>query len=142
MELCLPPERWLAPPRRVSQVPRLICPRVLSPSTPESPAVAFRPFLDGECQASSSSGDWPPSLRANGAVSGSLALRLAGSPPRASAVDSHSRLVGYLSNEPLQGKLLSAYKISQACPGAPSPALRLLATSLRCYARRLPWARI
>src|SRR5208282_4416469 len=32
---------------------------------------------------------------------------------------SHPRLVGYLSNEQLQGKLLSAYKISQAYPGAP-----------------------
>ncbi|MGO9272774.1 MAG: hypothetical protein ACLQOO_21485, partial [Terriglobia bacterium] len=38
---------------------------------------------------------------------------------------SHPRLVGYLSNEQLQGKLLSAYKISQAYPGAPGPRYSL-----------------
>jgi len=32
---------------------------------------------------------------------------------------SDPRLFGYLSNEQLQGKLLSAYKISQAYPGVP-----------------------
>jgi hypothetical protein len=29
------------PPARVSQVPRLICPRALSPVTPESPTIAL-----------------------------------------------------------------------------------------------------
>jgi len=38
--LCLPPRRWIASPRRASQVPRLVCPRVLSPLTPESPMAA------------------------------------------------------------------------------------------------------
>ena len=44
--LFIPPRRWSSdrlgtPPRRVSQVPRLICPRALSPSTPEGRAAAF-----------------------------------------------------------------------------------------------------
>jgi hypothetical protein len=47
----------------------------------------FCPLLHGECQASSHLEDWPLSLRANGAVSGSLALRLAGSPSRASPAE-------------------------------------------------------
>ena len=42
--LCIPAGRWRRlppPPRRVSQVPRLICPRALSPTTPEGPATAL-----------------------------------------------------------------------------------------------------
>jgi len=46
-----------------------------------------RSLLHHGCQASSHLEDWPPSLRANGAESGSLALRLAGSPSRASTVE-------------------------------------------------------
>ncbi len=34
---------------------------------------------------------------------------------------SFPRLVGHLLKEPLQGKLLSAYKINQAYPGVPGP---------------------
>jgi len=40
--LCLPTARWLLspPPGRASQAPRLICPRALSPTTPEGPLAA------------------------------------------------------------------------------------------------------
>jgi len=42
----------LLPPARVSQVPRLICPRALSPVTPESPTNARTHyfFVDGRLQ--------------------------------------------------------------------------------------------
>jgi len=41
--LCLPAPRLRPslPPNRVSQVPRLICPRALSPTTPEGPMAAY-----------------------------------------------------------------------------------------------------
>lgn len=56
----------------------------------------------------------------NEAESGSLALRLTGSPRPASC---HGLLrprgLGYLLNGQLQGKLLSGYEISQAYPGTP-----------------------
>ena len=48
------------PPCRVSQVPRLIYPRALSPTTPESPAAAL-PVASPPVAGSSSSADWPPS---------------------------------------------------------------------------------
>ena len=48
-----------SPPCRVSQVPRLICPCALSPTTPEGPASACS-LLPRRLQASSSSADWPP----------------------------------------------------------------------------------
>ncbi len=126
-ELCLPPERWLAPPRRVSQVPRLICPRVLSPSTPESPAVASAHcFTTGvRLHHTWKTGHFPFAL------TGPYRVRLRyGSRVRLPGLRrrncSHPRPVGYLLNEQLQGKLLSAYKISQAYPGAPGPRLLLL----------------
>ena len=37
LRLWIPAPRWVAPPRRVSQVPGLICSRALLPATPESP---------------------------------------------------------------------------------------------------------
>ena len=46
-----------------------------------------RSLLHHGYQASSHLEDWPPSLRANEAESGSLSLRLAGSPSRASAAE-------------------------------------------------------
>ncbi len=93
------------------------------PFHPGKSSGCFCSLLHRWCQASSNLEDWPLSLRANGAVSGSLALRLAGSPPRASPAEllPPTPPVGYLLNEQLQGKLLSAYKISQAYPGAPGP---------------------
>ena len=41
--LCLPNARWSLslPPCRASQAPRLICPRALSPTTPEGPLAAY-----------------------------------------------------------------------------------------------------
>jgi len=41
--LCIPVWRWTVAgsPRRISQVPRLICRRAPSPTTPESPAGAY-----------------------------------------------------------------------------------------------------
>src|SRR5215510_4609402 len=115
--LWFPSGRWglyLSPPCRVSQVPRLIYPCVLSPSTPEGPTGACS-LLPRRLQASSTPADWPPSRR-NEADSGSLALRLAGLLPRfppdellhPAPVPLHVRT----SN--LHGELLSVHKISQA----------------------------
>jgi hypothetical protein len=76
-----PPHRS---PRRVSQVPELICRRLLSPFTPESPAAAnTRCFTaGGRLHPIRKSGHphW-----CNEAESGSLALRLTSSPHGASA---------------------------------------------------------
>jgi hypothetical protein len=128
--LCFPPGRWsrqAEPPRRVSQVPRLICPRVLSPSTPESPAVAFAHCFTASVRLHQAreTGHVPVALTEPDRIR----LRY-GSRVRLPGLRrwncSHPRLVSYLSNEQLQGKLLSAYKISQACLGAPSLALRVL----------------
>ena len=71
------------PPARVSQVPRLICPRALSPLTPESPtnASAHCFFVDGRLQFS---GTLATLALRNEAESGSLALRLTCSPHEAS----------------------------------------------------------
>jgi hypothetical protein len=120
--LFIPPERWTAlrPPRRASQVPRLICPRALSPTTPEGPAAA-----SALCFAAS------VRLHPRGRT-GHLQVPLTrpnwvhlryGSRVRSARLRrtnySVSRSLGYLSNGQLQGKLLSAYKISQAFPGTP-----------------------
>ena len=51
----------LSPPCRISQVPRLIYPCALSPTTPEGPASACS-LLPRRYQASSPLADWPPSL--------------------------------------------------------------------------------
>jgi len=119
-ELCLPPERWLAPPRRVSQVPRLICPRVLSPSTPESPAAASAHFFTAGVRLHHTwkTGHLPFALTRPNRVHCRYGSRVR-LPGLRRQDYSRPRPVGYLSNEQLQGKLLSAYKISQAYPGAP-----------------------
>ena len=80
--------------------------------------------------------DSPLSLRANGAIPGSLAPALRN---RGFAFKGFASGItpAYLSNEQLQGKLLSAYKISQAYPGAPRFALRLLSPLSRW--NRNPW---
>src|SRR5437773_1706132 len=81
-QLCLPSARWslTLPPGRASQAPRLIFPRALSPTTPEGPLVA--------CACCFPSGVWLHPSRRTGhlrfpieAESGSLMLRLTGSPP-------------------------------------------------------------
>jgi len=120
--LWIPPERWLPPPRRVSQVPRLLYPRPPSPTTPESP-VAASPLASPPVAGFIRSGSLAALALPNQAESGSLAPALRDHgfafqgfgggitpTPAGSAT---------LSNEQLQGKLLSAYKISQAYPGAP-----------------------
>ena len=73
--------RFRSPPRRASQAPRLIFPRALSPTTPEGPLAALACcFTNGLV--------WLHPSRRTGhlrfpieAESGSLALRLACSPP-------------------------------------------------------------
>jgi hypothetical protein len=123
--LCLPPERWLPPPRRVSQVPRLIYPRVLSPPTPESPVAACAHyFVTGvRLHHTSKIGHFPFALTGPYRVRWHYGprVRLPGLRQRDY---SRPRRVGYLSNEQLQGKLLV-----QDQPGlswSTRPALRLL----------------
>jgi len=69
--LLIPSGRWrpvaLSPPCRVSQVPRLIFPCALSPTTPEGPAGACS-LLPCRWQASSSLADWPPPLASRGRI--------------------------------------------------------------------------
>jgi hypothetical protein len=72
-----------AAPRRVSQVPRLICPCALPPLTPGSPATAFTPCFIAGVRLHPYQADCPLPSR-NEAETGSLALRLAGSPFEAS----------------------------------------------------------
>jgi hypothetical protein len=58
----------------------------------------------------------------NEADPGSLSLRLACLPPKASWSGSLRNTLGQLLAERYwQGKLLSAYKVSQAYPGTPEP---------------------
>ncbi len=121
------------PLRRVSQVPRLICPRAPSPSTPESPVVALALYFTTGSR-----------LRHVWQLGGSHLIltrpnrfrlrygsrvRLA----RLRVTDcSVPRGLGYLLNGQLQGKLLSAYKISQAFPGT-----RYIKTHV-CHPCRVP----
>src|SRR5208282_1348137 len=112
--------RLRRPLRRVSQVPRLIFPHAPSPTTPESPVIALAPLLHHRWQASSRMAAWPLSVcvtRPNQVrLRYSSCVRFA----RLRVTDcSAPRGLGYLLNGQLQGKLLSAYKISQAFPGAP-----------------------
>jgi len=88
--LCLPAARWSLslPPCRASQAPRPIFPRALSPTTPEGPLAAFA------CCFTSGLVWLHPSRRTGHlripieAESGSLALRLACSPPESLSVPS------------------------------------------------------
>ena len=81
--------RWRLPrvatplPGRVSQVPRLICPCALPPLTPGSPATALTPCFITGIRLHPYPADCPLPSR-NEAESGSLALRLTGSPLEAS----------------------------------------------------------
>ena len=109
------------PPGRVSQAPRLIFPRALSPTTPEGPAsalpVASPPVV--RLHPSRRTGHLRFPIEAE---SGSLALRLAGSPPDASPAGLlHPALVRlHVRTGNLHGELLSVHKISQAYPGIPT----------------------
>jgi hypothetical protein len=81
--------RWRLPrvatplPGRVSQVPRLICPCALPPLTPGSPATAVTHGFAADIRLRPNRADWPLPWR-NEAETGLLALRLTGSPLRAS----------------------------------------------------------
>ena len=76
--------RALTPrPDRVSQVPRLICPCALPPLTPGSPATAPTHCFASGFRLHPYPAVWPLPSR-NEAVTGLLALRLAGSPFEAS----------------------------------------------------------
>ncbi len=123
LRLCIPPRRWsrcARPPRRVSQVPRLICPRALSPTTPEGLAAAFAPCFTASVRLHPRG--WTGHLQAPLTRPNWVYLRY-GSQVRLTRLRRMnyftSRSLGYLSNGQLQGKLLSAYKISQALPGTP-----------------------
>jgi hypothetical protein len=122
--LCFPLERrgLPPPPRRVSQAPRLICPRALSPLTPESPMAAHAHcFTTGvRLHHSWKTGHFPFALTGPYRVRCRYGSRVR-LPELCQSDYSFPRLVGYLLNEQLQGKLLSAYKISQAYPGVPTP---------------------
>ena len=57
-------ERWQSssPPRRASQVPRLICPPAPSTTTPGRSGRCPRPLLHVRFQASSTEVSWPPAI--------------------------------------------------------------------------------
>ena len=136
--LCLPQGRWLPPPRRASQVPRLICPRVLSPLTPESPKAAFAHYFTSGSRLHHTwkTGHFPFALTGPDRVRCHYGSRVR-RPELCQSDRSSPRLVGYLLYEQLQGKLLSAYKISQAFPGVPAPRYALLRSGTRESGRRV-----
>ena len=106
--------------RRASQVPRLICPHAPSPTTPESPVVALAPYFTTGRRLRHV---WQLG-RSHFILTRPNRFRLRyGSRVRLARLRqtdcSVPRSLGYLLNGQLQGKLLSAYKISQAYPGAP-----------------------
>jgi hypothetical protein len=106
--LWIPASRWVAPPRRVSQVPRLICPRALLPTTPESLDRCVLFAFPASVRLPPHRGTGHSHL-ANEAESDSLSLRLTGSLVRgftgldSSTLCSH----GYMLKEQLHGGLLS-----------------------------------
>jgi hypothetical protein len=112
--LFIPPARWTAlrPPRRVSEVPRLICLRAPSPSTPRGSAGAFAHCFpaDGRLHPSWKTGHLPLAVTRPNRVHLRYGSRIRRSRLRPWNY-SHSRSIGYLLNEQLQGKLLSACKI-------------------------------
>jgi hypothetical protein len=86
--LFIPPARWTAlrPPRRVSQVPRLIFLPTPSPITPRGPAGARAHCFPADGRPCLVRKTQPPPLCANEAETGSLALWLEDSPHEASPV--------------------------------------------------------
>ena len=123
LRLFIPPGRWPRPPRpprRVSQVPPLICLRAPSPTTPRGPAVAFAHCFPtgGRLHPSWETGHLPFTLTRPNRVHWRYGSRIRRSRLRRWNCF-HPRSIGYLLNEHLQGKLLSACKISQASPGTP-----------------------
>src|ERR1700738_2694479 len=118
----LPAARWslALPPCRASQAPRLIFPRVLSPTTPEGPASALACcFLTGVFRLHPARRTGRLRL-ANEAESG--LLHYGSRVRRPSSRQFHywnSLSFGYMQNRQLHGELLSVHKISQAYPGIP-----------------------
>src|SRR5262245_30380814 len=105
---------------RVSQVPRPICRRALSPRTPASPAAASTHVFAADA-GFTISGRLAARTWFHEAVPGSLALRLASPPHEASArpiarppARSAPSLMGSYDDEHL-----AVHKIGQAWPGAP-----------------------
>jgi hypothetical protein len=121
LRLFIPPRRWsrrARPPRRVSQVPRLIFLRAPSPTTPRSPAAAVAHCFT----ASARFHPHPKTDHFPFALTRPKRVHLRyGSRIRRSRLRRwnyfHPRSIGYLLNRQLQDKLLSACKISQALPG-------------------------
>src|SRR5262245_35168818 len=87
------------PPRPVSQVPRPICPYAPPPLTLASPATAYAHCFIAGSRLHHSLADWPLAGSCNEAESGSLALRLADSPPEASSLGLLQPTLGQLSLE-------------------------------------------
>ena len=119
--LCLPAWRWaLCPPRRVSQVPRLILRRAPSPTTPESPAGAHTHYfptgsrLHHHWQVGHSRFGLTRPKRVHLITAHVCAAR--GSAPR--ITPTHARWASWRMGNS-HGKLLSACGINQALPGAP-----------------------
>jgi len=88
--------RFRARPNRASQAPRLICPRALSPTTPEGPMTAYACcFATGLVWLHPSRADWPPSYSYRGRIGFTLRygsrVRLA-SPPAPSLEPALARL--------------------------------------------------
>jgi len=107
-------------PRRVSQVPRLICPCALPPLTPEGPATACTHCLIASYRFHPYPAGWPPPSR-NEAETGSLyaaARRFAFRGFAKRIAPLHARSATCRMGN-LHGEFLSPHKISQAYPGAP-----------------------
>src|SRR5690242_14989243 len=137
--------RFRSLPGRVSQAPRLICPHALSPTTPEGPPAA--------CACCFTSGFWLHLSRQAGhlrfpieAESGSLPLRLAGSPPQSpipllesALVRLHAEQAIYMVNSfqfTRSTRLSLAYRPSGS-GGSCQPYNRLLTRAARNLSPRL-----
>ena len=121
LRLFIPPRRWsrpARPPRRVSQVPRLIFLRAPSPTTPRSPVAACTHYFatSARFHPHAKTDHFPFALTRPKRVHLRYGSRIRRSRLRRWNY-SHPRSIGYLLNGQLQDKLLSACKISQAFPG-------------------------
>jgi hypothetical protein len=115
--------RRARPPRRVSQVPRLIFLRAPSPTTPRSPAAACAHCFTASVRfpLRAKIDHFPFALTRPKRVHLRYGSRICRSRLRRRDY-SRSRSIGYLLNGQLQDKLLSACKISQAFPGTRTDA--------------------
>jgi len=131
---CPPAHRWgsFAPSRRASQVPRPICRRLPSSTTPGSRVAASHSFA---ARVGFTVSGWLATPKcAFEAESGSLALRLTSSPSRVldpRRLPSDGPRVATCVVGHLHGRLLSSCKIGQACPGVPECGERKAASGQR-----------